>query len=62
MELTSHSHHSDTIEVAFEPHILESLIRAGKLHASDFNCLNQHSKQNVWSMLRSAAVSKLQSR
>ncbi len=59
MKLTSEPHHSDAIHVAFEPQTLASLISAGKLHASDFSCLNQHAKQNVWSMLRNAAVNKL---
>lgn len=61
MKQATYSHHGVAIEVAFDPHILESLIRAGKLHASDFNCLNQHSKKNVWSMLRHLAANKLQS-
>ncbi len=59
MKLTSQPHHSEAIQVAFDPQTLASLISAGKLHASDFSCLNQHSKQNVWSMLRNAAVNKL---
>jgi len=59
MKLTPEPHHNEAIQVAFDPHILASLISAGKLHASDFSCLNQRSKQNVWSMLRNAAVNKL---
>jgi hypothetical protein len=59
MKLTSELHHTQAIQVAFDPKTLASLISAGKLHASDFSCLNQESKQNVWSLLRNAAASKL---
>lgn len=47
------------IHVAFEPSTLESLIREGKLHASDFNCLDKSSQKGVWAMIRSAAASTL---
>ena len=50
----------DVIHLAFDPHTLESLIRTGKLHASDFNCLDSSSKQGVWSVLRSVAAGKIQ--
>ena len=59
MKLTSQPHPTEAIQVAFDPHTLATLIRSGKLHASDFSCLNQYSKQNVWSMLRNAAVNTL---
>ena len=48
------------IHLAFDSHTLESLIRTGKLHASDFNCLDNSSKRGVWSMLRSVAAGKIQ--
>ena len=47
---------TDVIHLAFNSNTLELLIRSGKLHASDFNCLNQSSKRGVWSMLRAAAA------
>jgi hypothetical protein len=50
---------TDVIHLAFDSHTLESLIRTGKLHASDFNCLDSSSKQGVWSMLRSVAAGKI---
>ncbi|NRB65730.1 MAG: hypothetical protein HRU40_22375 [Saprospiraceae bacterium] len=50
----------DVIHLAFDPNTLESLIRTGKLHASDFNCLDSSSKQGVWSVLRSVAAGKIQ--
>jgi len=62
MKLTAEHHSTETIQVAFDPQTLASLLSAGKLHASDFSCLNNHSKQNVWSMLRSATVNKLRGR
>jgi len=51
---------TDVIHLAFDSNTLESLIRTGKLHASDFNCLDSASKQGVWSMLRSVAARKIQ--
>jgi len=51
---------TDVIHLAFDSNTLESLIRTGKLHASDFNCLDSSSKQGVWSMLRSVAARKIQ--
>ena len=50
---------ADVIHLAFNSNTLELLIRSGKLHASDFNCLNQSSKRGVWSMLRAAAAGKI---
>lgn len=50
-----------TIHLAFNQDRLETLIREGKLHAADFNCLDKSSKRTVWSMLLSAAARKLQS-
>lgn len=47
------------IHVAFNASTLESLIRAGKLHAADFNCLDQSSQKGVWAMIRSIAVSTI---
>jgi len=52
---------TDVIHLAFDSNTLESLIRTGKLHASDFNCLDSSSKRGVWSMLRTAAAGKIQS-
>ena len=49
----------NTIHLAFDPRTLESLIRDGKLHASDFNCLDQTSKKGVWAMMRSVAASTI---
>ena len=48
-----------SIHLAFDPNILESLIREGKLHASDFNCLDKTSKKGVWAMMRSVAASTI---
>ena len=50
----------DIIHLSFDPSTLESLIRSGKLHASDFNCLDRSSKRGVWAMLRSVAAGKIQ--
>lgn len=47
----------DKIHVAFDSKTLESLIREGKLHASDFNCLDNSSKKSVWAVIRSVTVS-----
>ncbi|AFJ02748.1 hypothetical protein Q7C_1599 [Methylophaga frappieri] len=44
------------VRLAFRPDRLEALIRQGKLHAADFNCLDASSKRSVWSMLLSAAA------
>jgi hypothetical protein len=51
---------TDVIHLSFDSNTLESLIRSGKLHAADFNCLDSSSKQGVWSMLRSVAAGKIQ--
>lgn len=50
---------TNVIHLAFDSTTLESLIRSGKLHVSDFNCLDKPSKRGVWSMLRSAAACKM---
>lgn len=50
---------TDVIHLAFSSNTLELLIRTGKLHASDFSCLDQSSKRGVWSMLRTAAAGKI---
>jgi hypothetical protein len=47
------------IHLAFDPNTLEALIRDGKLHVSDFNCLDKPSQKGVWAMLRSVAASTL---
>jgi hypothetical protein len=47
------------IHLAFSQDRLESLIREGKLQASDFNCLDKSSKRTVWSLLLSVAARKL---
>lgn len=48
-----------TIHLAFTPDRLESLMRQGKLHATDFNCLDNKSKRTVWGVLLSVAAHKL---
>jgi hypothetical protein len=57
-QLAKQANHS--IHLAFEQDTLEALIQAGKLHAADFNCLDQTSKRTVWSMLLSVAARRLQ--
>lgn len=47
------------IHLAFDPDTLESLIRDGKLHVSDFSCLDKPSQKGVWAMLRSVTISTL---
>lgn len=57
MEKTqSLSHRSATIHLAFDQQKLAALIREGKLHAADFNCLDPYSKKTVWTLLLSAAA------
>jgi len=51
---------SDFIHLAIDPNRLETLIREGSLNVTDFSCLDKPSKQGVWAMLRSLAVSKIQ--
>ena len=58
-QFNTHGRHS--INLAFDETTLETLIREGKLHAADFNCLDRSSKKTVWNMLLSAAARKLQS-
>ncbi|MDC9724605.1 MAG: hypothetical protein PSN44_01625 [Gammaproteobacteria bacterium] len=50
---------SDAIHLAFDPDTLESLIREGKLHVSDFNCLDKTSKKGVWALMRSVAAATI---
>jgi hypothetical protein len=50
---TSHIH------LSFSQDRLETLIREGKLHASDFNCLDKSSKRTVWGLLLAVAARKL---
>jgi len=50
---------NSSIQVVFDPNTLEALLRDGKLHVSDFNCLNRTSQQGVWAMLRSVAASAI---
>lgn len=47
------------IHLSFEPDTLESLIREGRLHISDFSCLDRPSAKGVWAMIRSIAISTL---
>jgi hypothetical protein len=47
------------IHLAFDPETLESLIRDGKLHVSDFSCLDKPSQKGVWAMLRSVTINTL---
>jgi hypothetical protein len=58
-QLNSQGRHS--IHLAFEQDKLETLIREGKLHAADFNCLDKTSKKTVWGLLLSAAARTLRS-
>lgn len=46
------------IHLAFSQERLELLIRQGKLHAADFNCLDRSSKKTVWGMLLAAAAGR----
>jgi hypothetical protein len=48
-----------SIHLAFDPNTLEYLIREGKLHASDFNCLDKKSKNSVWDLMRTVAISSI---
>lgn len=48
--------HNLNVHLAFKREKLEALIREGKLHAADFNCLDPDSKKTVWSMLLAAAA------
>lgn len=50
---------TDTIHVAFDSEALELLIREGRLHVSDFSCLDKTSQKSVWAMIRSVAVNTL---
>lgn len=56
-----HPHRPHSIHFAFEQDKLESLIREGKLHAADFNCLDQTSKRTVWNLLLATAAKALNS-
>ncbi|MCX4187419.1 hypothetical protein [Methylophaga sp. OBS4] len=58
-QLNLQGHHS--IHLAFEQDKLEMLIREGKLHAADFNCLDKTSKKTVWGLLLSAAARTIRS-
>lgn len=42
---------TQSINLSFTPEILASLIQRGRLHASDFNCLDDSAKAHVWQML-----------
>lgn len=59
MQFNKPSSERQTIHLAFHHERLEMLIRQGKLHAVDFNCLDSSSKRSVWSMLLSVAASRL---
>tara|TARA_B100000787_G_scaffold86146_1_gene63565 strand:- start:678 stop:884 length:207 start_codon:yes stop_codon:yes gene_type:complete len=51
---------SNFIHLAIDPNRLELLIKEGRINITDFNCLNNYSKQGVWSMFRMLAANKLQ--
>jgi hypothetical protein len=58
------SHSSKTtkpvqIHLAFDVDTLVGLLRAGKLHASDFKCMDPHSKYGVWAMMRHVAAAQI---
>ena len=59
MQFNKPTSHSQVIHLAFSQDRLEMLIRQGKLHAADFNCLDSSSKRSVWSMLLAAAASRM---
>jgi len=59
MQSSNFSEPSPTIRLAFSQDRLELLIRQGKLHAADFNCLDKKSKKTVWGMLLSATAGQL---
>ena len=46
------------IKLEIQPQVLATLMENGQLHATDFRCLDQGSKQIVWKMLLSLAQSK----
>jgi hypothetical protein len=52
-------HGTGHIHLSFSQDRLEALIREGKLHASDFNCLDKSSKRTVWGLLLAVAARKL---
>lgn len=60
MQPSGFSNPTPTIRLAFSQDRLELLMRQGKLHAADFNCLDKISKKTVWGMLLSATAGQLQ--
>lgn len=57
MHITNHNFQSSArVELAFDADTLSQLIAEGKLHASDFTCLNAPSKRTVWQVLLANAV------
>ena len=59
MNINNYSASPHPVHVVFDSTILESLIREGKLHVSDFNCLDKPSKHEVWAMIRSVAINTI---
>lgn len=47
-----------TVRLAIAPEVLASLFENGQLHAADFRCLDLGSKQIVWKMLLTLALTK----
>ena len=45
-----------SINVAFTPEKLATLIQRGSLHVADFNCLDDNAKTSVWQMLFASAA------
>lgn len=54
--LTFTSHRHNIVNLAIDPDKLQALMREGKLHPSDFHCLDHQSKKSVWGILRSLAA------
>lgn len=59
MNVHNYSAAPHPVHVVFDSATLESLIREGKLHVSDFNCLDTPSKREVWAMIRSVAINTI---
>ncbi|MCQ8105435.1 hypothetical protein NP590_15075 [Methylomonas sp. SURF-2] len=47
------------VKLEIAPNVLAALMEKGELHATDFRCLDLGSKQIVWQMLLSLAMSKI---
>jgi len=50
---------TESVKLAIAPDVLAVLVEKGELHATDFRCLDLGSKQIVWKMFLSLAVTKL---